>query len=592
MESKSDAELLRDYAERGVEAAFAEIVRRHTNLVYSAALRQVESPGAAAEITQNAFVALVRGARPLLSHLAPEAALGGWLCRVTRNLSLNFRRDEFRRQKREKEAVTSITSSPESSFEWEQPRPVLDEAMAGLNEVDHDAVVMRFFENRDFRAVGVALGITDDAAQKRVARALEKLRDLLARRGVRMSGGALSLLLAANGIQAAPAGLTAAILSAAAVAGASASTTALFAATKTLAMTTLQKALVTVTAAVLATGIYQTHRVAQLRQQVRALQHEQAPLQSLVEQLRRERDAALHRPANEFGLSSSQVTELAKLRGEVGRLRQDSRDLSRLKNGGAGSSGTTDPEIDAELKLIEVQANKLKRRLEESPELKIPEIALLTGKDWLDLVGMRGPQRKLKLDSEEDYRSSIGRVRSVAKQKFGEQLQQALRKYVGAHEGVLPSELPQLQEYFDQPIDDAILQRYAMIKTGKVTDASIEYLVREIASPVDEDHDTRLAFSLTGIYEQSASASARARGPDRSPEVVWAAMLEQAKANEGRLSRDPSALADYFAQPLDTAKVKNILSQIPENVITADELKAGLNSRQAWLPPSSPNPFE
>ncbi|MHC1763241.1 MAG: hypothetical protein AB9869_02890 [Verrucomicrobiia bacterium] len=144
-------------------------------------------------------------------------------------------------------------------------------------------------------------------------------------------------------------------------------------------------------------------------------------------------------------------------------------------------------------------------------------------------------------------------VRSEAKRKFGAQLQQALRKYVGSHEGELPSDLSHLQDYFDQPIDDAVLQRYAMLKAGEVSDTGDGYLVGEMAPPVDKEHDSRVAFSLGGTFEQSASANARARGPDRSPEVVWAAMLEQAKVNQGRLSRDPLALG---ALPLPAARLR------------------------------------
>src|ERR1051325_12147837 len=98
MQPKSDAQLLRDYAEHGVEAAFTKIVHRHTNLVFSAALRQVASPDIAAEITQPAFISLAHGAKPLSARLSADASLAGWLCRIARNLSLNFRRDQFRRQ--------------------------------------------------------------------------------------------------------------------------------------------------------------------------------------------------------------------------------------------------------------------------------------------------------------------------------------------------------------------------------------------------------------------------------------------------------------------------------------------------------------
>ncbi|MDB6039208.1 MAG: polymerase, sigma-24 subunit, subfamily, partial [Verrucomicrobiales bacterium] len=111
MQPKSDAHLLREYVECGAEAAFSELVHRHTNLVYSSALRQVEIPQAAAEITQNVFISLARGASALSRHLAVDASLGGWLCRVARNLSLNFRRDEFRRHNLEKEAMSELISN-------------------------------------------------------------------------------------------------------------------------------------------------------------------------------------------------------------------------------------------------------------------------------------------------------------------------------------------------------------------------------------------------------------------------------------------------------------------------------------------------
>src|SRR5262245_61547524 len=97
MMPRSDAQLLRDYAEHRTEAAFTELVQRHTNLVYSAAFRQVESSDVAAEITQNVFIDLARRAIDLSPRLATDASLAGWLCRSARNLSLNHRRDEFRR---------------------------------------------------------------------------------------------------------------------------------------------------------------------------------------------------------------------------------------------------------------------------------------------------------------------------------------------------------------------------------------------------------------------------------------------------------------------------------------------------------------
>src|SRR6266516_3097510 len=167
MQLKSDTQLLREYAERGTEAAFAEIVSRHTNLVYSAALRQADSPDLAADVAQSAFIGLARGAKALSRDLADSASLAGWLCRSARNISLNLRRDEFRRHSRERQAMENLDSMPDTAPDWERLRSVLNEAMAELSEPDYDAVVLRFFKNLNLRSVGLTLGLSDDAAQKR-----------------------------------------------------------------------------------------------------------------------------------------------------------------------------------------------------------------------------------------------------------------------------------------------------------------------------------------------------------------------------------------------------------------------------------------
>src|SRR5882724_8177462 len=139
MQSKSDAQLLREYAEHGIELAFTEIVARHTNLVYSAALRQVHSPDTAAEIAQSVFIALARGSWALSPRLAEDASLAGWLCRSARNISLNLRRDEFRQKSRERQAMEDLNPISETALDWEHLRPVLDQAMSELNEPNYDA---------------------------------------------------------------------------------------------------------------------------------------------------------------------------------------------------------------------------------------------------------------------------------------------------------------------------------------------------------------------------------------------------------------------------------------------------------------------
>ena len=147
--------------------------------------------------------------------MTKDASLAGWLCRNARNISLTLRRDEFRRHSRERLAMEDRNSISETAPDWERLRPVLDAAMSELEDSDYDALVMRFFRNQDLRSVGLALGVTDDTAQKRVARALDKLRDHLARRGITTTAAAISIVLSANTVQAAPVGLAAAISAAA-----------------------------------------------------------------------------------------------------------------------------------------------------------------------------------------------------------------------------------------------------------------------------------------------------------------------------------------------------------------------------------------
>ena len=257
MQPESDAQLLRAYAERGAEAAFTELVHRHTNLVYSAALRQVELPDAAAEIAQRVFIGLARGAQDLAHRLAADASLAGWLCRSARNLSLNHRRDEFRRQTRERQAMEQLISIPDAAPDWERLRRVLDDAMSELSEADYDALVLRFFQQQDFRTVGAALGVSDDTAQKRVTRALETLRDHLSRRGIRATAAALSLVITANAVQAAPAALAKTISAVAVAKGIAASgstSTLIKGALKIMAWTKMKTAIVVGVGVLLAAG--------------------------------------------------------------------------------------------------------------------------------------------------------------------------------------------------------------------------------------------------------------------------------------------------------------------------------------------------
>src|SRR5256885_9865446 len=178
MQAMDDLELLRQYSERNSEAAFDVLVKRYVNLVYSAALRQVRDPTDASDVTQTVFIILARKARTFKDR----TVLSGWLYRAAQFAGANVRRSECRRRVYEQEAAQ--VEPEENNSAWEQIAPHLEEAMARLREADRNAIVLRYFENQSLSAVGASLGISEDGAQKRVARAVEKLRAFFSKRGV------------------------------------------------------------------------------------------------------------------------------------------------------------------------------------------------------------------------------------------------------------------------------------------------------------------------------------------------------------------------------------------------------------------------
>jgi RNA polymerase sigma factor (sigma-70 family) len=211
-----DAMLLRNYAETGSDQAFDQLVSRHFDMVYCSALRMAGGDAhLAQDVAQRVFTDLARKA----GRLPQGLFLGGWLYRHTCFTAANAVRTERRRRNRERQATEMTMDSSNSEAIWPHLAPVLDEAMGKLKAADRDAIVLRFFDQQTFHAVGEALGTSEEGARKRVERALEKMRDFFVARGLSMSTMVLANAMETHAAGAAPAGLSG-IVAASALAGA------------------------------------------------------------------------------------------------------------------------------------------------------------------------------------------------------------------------------------------------------------------------------------------------------------------------------------------------------------------------------------
>jgi hypothetical protein len=356
--------------------------------------------------------------------------------------------------------MQSTLDQPGTENVWHQLAPHLEDAMSRLAERDRTLLALRFYENQTGAEAAAQLGIREEAAHKRTARALEKLRKFFTKRGVDSTTAIIAGAISANSVQAAPVGLAAKITSAAILSSVAIHSAAVMAATKTIVMTTLQKTLITVTiAAAVGAGIYEVRQAATLRHQIQTLQ-QQPSLAEQIQQLQRERDDATNRLAallmeNARLNSNTEENELLKLRGEVTRLEN-----VQLQN----KNDTIKSAAESWL----ARVSQLKEYLDQHPNEKIPELQFLTDQAWAAAVDSSMTDFK----KPEDYdRSAVELLKFSAENKFGEFIQVALQKFSKTNNGQFPTDLSELQPYCDSNVEDMLRQLYE-IKPASILPAS------------------------------------------------------------------------------------------------------------------------
>jgi RNA polymerase sigma factor (sigma-70 family) len=481
-----DEQLLRQYTQERAESAFAELVTRHIDLVYAAALRFVNGDThLAQDVTQTVFIDLASKAW----RLPRGVILAGWLHRHTCFTAATAVRTERRRRTREQTAMEMRALDENTEPHWKKMAPFLDECLNQLNPSDRDALVLRFLRQQDFRAVGAALGISADAAQKRVSRALEKLRVVLSRRGVVLTAAALTAALTTETVTAAPASLAAGVTAASLAAATETGTKSFI--LKLMAGTKLQTGIISalVVASVLAPLAILQQAHAKLRGQNDALRQqtdrlailrgENARLSNLLTQTEGSRTV----PNEPFN-------ELMRLRGESGRLQGIVQALVRSKTNKTLSREET---LDSLRQMYSDRVKRLKQLFADNPSQAVPELQYLTDSLWLELV--RYDHHAIDPDNSH----AMSSARSSAQIHFADSvLSDALRQYGKNNNGQFPTDVSQLAPYFRSPVADSILQDWAILPGSSLPGAmrSDEDWVITQKAPVNAELDQRIVIGL------------------------------------------------------------------------------------------------
>lgn len=487
--------LLADYAGTGSEAAFRELVARHLDLVYSTAVRLLGGDTATAQdVAQTVFVDLARMAK----SLSREVRLGGWLHRHTCFVAAKTLRGERRRQSRERQAVAMNALTDHAVARLAEVAPILDEAINQLGTADRAAVLLRYYERLDFRSVGHALGTNEAAAQKRVARALDKLHTLLKRRGATLSVTTLGAALACEAVTAAPAEL-AANITGAAVTGVAAGTGNTLTLLKFMAATKLKTTVITtvIAAGILLQVLLQTQAHARLRQQVETRQRQSDELTQLTADNQR-LASLLARSKQPQPLPDNQLRQILRLRDEVSRLKNNVQEMAAVKT---SSKPATPPsqedQVTALAKLFAARRDSLKQWLEAHPSEKIPELQHLSNSTWLAAVENLSDD----LNIDDDFSRAAANLRNNAQLQVLGQLGVALRKYSKDNDGQFPTDLSELNPYLKSPIDDSIMQRYGILAASSLMgelQPGGDWVITQTTA-ANPALDLRLAYGLTNM---------------------------------------------------------------------------------------------
>jgi RNA polymerase sigma factor (sigma-70 family) len=335
---------LAEYVRTGSEAAFQEVVRRYLDLVYSTASRMVNGDAhLAQDVAQIVFTDLARMARTLKK----ETMLGGWLHRHTCYVASKLMRSERRRLAREKLAVEMNSLEDHSEANLSRVAPILDDAINRLGSDDRRAILLRFYEQKDFRSVGEAMGSNEEAARKRVDRALVKLESLMKKQGVTLSAAALGAALAAQAVTAAPAGMIvtisgAALTSAAAGGGTTLTILKIMSITKTQIAIVSAVVLVAITAPLVITQQHTRAKLREANESLRVHAQENSRLSAENQQLSNQLVQATTAQSKP---SSTPPTELLKLRSEVGQLRRENASAAAAMTNSPLSGLRANPEM-------------------------------------------------------------------------------------------------------------------------------------------------------------------------------------------------------------------------------------------------------